>query len=164
MRIKPGIDRVRAVLVDRVNMEIFYIRFPVQYFQFLPEVAAGIPAENQNVEGPFLQQGSVLVIVEHHGNGASQQGKHEKGGKAAQGKAEGLHLGGKLPQQEQVLAPENTVSLFPNVTDNPGCHAGIKEINGQNQTDEKAQYGKAVPGFIKKQHQGEGGQKQEGER
>ena len=105
-----------------------------------------------------------MEIIEHHGDGTAQQSQHKQGGQRTEGKAQSLDLGGKLAQQEEILFMENSLSLFPDITDNPGRDTGIKQIDGEHQADEEYKDGFHSPVFVKKQQQGEEKQKEAGKR
>lgn len=133
----PCIDLYLSIRINLIGVIPDLHSLGIQQRPFLLEIILRIRTVHLYVKRKFILQNRILIGTEHQCNGSSHQRQGEQGGQCSQGKLHGAHLGGKLPQKEQILPCVDPPALSTHIADDPGGQSNVKEINGDHQANQE---------------------------
>ncbi len=164
VRVQINIHLVCAIRVDLVRVRLLNRHIFLHDRKFRRKIIFDISAVELYVKRHLLRKHMILIKIEHHRDRAPQKRHDKQRRQRPHRKPHRLDLRGELPEQKQILPPVDCPSLTAHITDHPGGKSRIKQIDHQDQTDQKCHDNDRIPFLPAKQPHTEKKQKYDGQR
>ncbi len=136
----PRIDRIFFIGIDVIGVKRGYRSILLDHPFLFCKIIVSIFAVYLHIEGKLPVQHRILVVTEHQREGSPQQGQRKQGRQRPHGKLHRPHLGGKLPEQEQILSFVDRRPAFSDIADDKSRQSQIEKIDRNYQTNQKVHH------------------------
>ena len=136
----PRIDRIFFIGIDVIGVKRGYRSILLDHPFLFCKIIVSIFAVYLHIEGKLPVQHRILVVTEHQREGSPQQSQRKQGRQRPHGKLHRPHLGGKLPEQEQILSFVDRRPAFSDIADDKSRQSQIEKIDRNYQTNQKVHH------------------------